>query len=100
MGWREDIKDLPPEQRQLIEGGELSQRFAKQPLSMTHPAFIGGFYGFLVAISLLLPIGYSNGWNQETLRDWAFLGLLLMLIIAIVGHFSLFFATILQTFRN
>ena len=74
MGWREDIKDLPPEQRQLIEGGELSQRFAKQPLSMTHPAFIGGFYGFLVAMSLLLPIGYSNGWNQDTLRDWAFLG--------------------------
>ena len=96
MGWREDIKDLPPEQRQLIEGGELSQRFAKQPLSMTHPAFIGGFYGFLVAMSLLLPIGYSNGWNQDTLRDWAFIGLLLMLIIAIVGHFSLFFATILH----
>ena len=68
MGWREDIGELPTEQRQLIEGGELSQRFAKKPLGMTHPALIGGFYGFLVAMSLMLPIGYTNGWNQDTLR--------------------------------
>mgnify|MGYP001177211423 CR=1 FL=1 len=96
MGWRDDVGDLPNEQRQLIEGGELSQRFAKLHLGITHPALIGGFYGFLVAISLLLPICYANGWNQETLRDWAFLGLLLMLILAIIAHVSLFFATILR----
>ena len=96
MGWREDIGELPTEQRQLIEGGELSQRFAKKPLGMTHPALIGGFYGFLVAISLMLPFGYTNGWNQDTLRDWLFLGLLLMLILAIIAHISLFFATILR----
>ena len=96
MGWREDIGELPTEQRQLIEGGELSQRFAKKPLGMTHPALIGGFYGFLVAISLMLPIGYTNGWNQDALRDWLFLGLLLMLILAIIAHISLFFATILR----
>ena len=63
---------------------------------MTHPVLIGGFYGFLVAISLLLPIGYTNGWSQQTLRDWAFLGLLLMLVLSIIAHISLIFATILR----
>ena len=96
MGWREDIGELPTEQRQLIEGGELSQRFTKKPLGMTHPALIGGFYGFLVAISLMLPFGYANGWNQDALRGWLFVGLLLMLILAIIAHISLFFATILR----
>lgn len=96
MGWREDIGELPQEQRLLIEGGELSQRFAKRPLGMTHPALIGGFYGFLVAISLMLPYGYENGWNQDTLRGWAFLGLILMLVLAIIAHISLFIANILH----
>ncbi len=96
MGWREDIADLPPEQRQLIEGGGLSQRFAKRPLGVTHPALIGGFYGFLVAMSLLLPFGYENGWSQNMLRDWSFLGLVIMLILAITGHVSLMIGKILR----
>ena len=96
MGWREDIADLPPEQRQLIEGGGLSQRFSKRPLGVTHPALIGGFYGFLVAMSLLLPFGYENGWSQNMLRDWTFLGLVIMLILAITGHVSLMIGKILR----
>ena len=90
------MQDLPPEQRILVEGGSLSQRFSKRPLLLTHPALIGGFYGFLVSVALLLPFGYENGWNQETMRDQAFLSVLLMLIIAITGHFSLIIAQILK----
>ena len=96
MSWRDRMQGLPPEQRILIEGGSLSQRFSKRPLSLTHPALIGGFYGFLVSIALLLPFGYENGWNQDTMRDQAFLSVLLMLIIAITGHFSLIIAQILK----
>ena len=96
VSWREKLEDLPSEQRILVEGGSLSQRFSKQPLSMTHPVFIGGFYGLLVAMSLLLPFVYEKGWNQDTMRDWAFLGVLLMLITAITGHFSLIVAQILR----
>ena len=96
MTWRERLEDLPPEQRVLVEGGSLSQRFSKQPLSMTHPVFIGGFYGLLVAMSLLLPFAYEKGWNENTIRDWAFLGILLVLISAITGHFSLIIARILR----
>ena len=96
MSWREKVEDLPPEQRSLVEGGSLSQRFSKKPLSMTHPAFIGGFYGLLAALSLLLPFAYEKGVSQDTMRDWAFLGVLLMLISAITGHFSLIIAQILR----
>ena len=96
MSWRDRLDDLPPEQRLLVEGGSLSQRFSNQSLALTHPAFIGGFYGFLVAMALLLPYGYENGWSQDTIRDWAFLGVLLMLIIAITGHVSLIIAKILR----
>ncbi|MDE0574919.1 MAG: hypothetical protein OSB32_05005 [Candidatus Poseidoniales archaeon] len=96
VSWRDRLDGLPPEHRTLVEGGSLSQRFSKQPLSMTHPVFIGGFYGLLVAMALLLPFVYEKGWNQDTMRDWAFLGVLLMLISAITGHFSLIIAKILR----
>ena len=96
MSWRDRLDDLPLEQRVLVEGGSLSQRFSKQPLSLTHPVLIGGFYGFLVSMALLLPYGYENGWGQNSLRDWAFLGVLLMLLVAITGHASLIFAQLLK----
>ena len=96
MGWRDRLDDLPLEQRVLVEGGSLSQRFSKQPLSLTHPVLIGGFYGFLVSMALLLPHGYENGWGQNSLRDWTFLGVLLMLLVAITGHASLIFAQLLK----
>ncbi|MDE0707931.1 MAG: hypothetical protein OSB33_03170 [Candidatus Poseidoniales archaeon] len=96
MSWRERLEVLPSEQRILVEGGSLSQRFSKRPLTLTHPAIIGGFYGFLVSMALLLPYGYENGWTQDTIRDLAFLSVLLMLILAITGHFSLIIAQILK----
>ena len=96
MSWRVQLEGLPAEQRILIEGGSLSQRFSKRPLYLTHPALIGGFYGFIVSIALLLPVGYENGLSQESIRDQAFLSVLLMLIIAITGHFSLIIAQILK----
>ena len=96
MSWRDRLDDLPLEQRVLVEGGSLSQRFSKQPLSLTHPVLIGGFYGFLVSMALLLPHGYENGWGQNSLRDWTLLGVLLMLLVAITGHASLIFAQLLK----
>ena len=96
MSWRNRLDDLPPEQRTLVEGGSLSQRFSKRSLTMTHPALIGGFYGFLISMALFLPHGYSKGWNQDSIRDLAFLGILLVLILAIVGHASLFMAQFLK----
>ncbi len=96
MSWRNRLDDLPPEQRILVEGGSLSQRFSKRSLTLTHPAFIGGFYGFLISMALFLPHAYAKGWNQDSIRDLAFLGVLLVLILAIIGHASLFMAQFLK----
>ena len=96
MSWRNRLDDLPPEQRTLVEGGSLSQRFSKQSLTLTHPALIGGFYGFLISMALFLPHGYAKGWNQDSIRDLAFLCILLVLILAIIGHASLFMAQFLK----
>ena len=43
----------------------------------------------MVGSALLLPYGYENGWSQDTFRDWAFICLLIVLLSAITGHFSL-----------
>ena len=67
MSWRDSINDLPREQRDLVLGGGLSQRFIRMPLDISHPAFIGALYGLLISSSLLLPMGQFSEWNLE---DW------------------------------
>ncbi len=90
MEWRTRMSDLPTEQRHLLEGGGLSQRFSQLPLSYTHPAFIGSFYGLLISAALLVPMGYSFEWElSEWLRAWGYLTLSTMLLLAVLGHVSL-----------
>lgn len=96
MSWQERIGELPSEQRQLVEGGSLSQRFAKMPLSVTHPALLGGFYGLLISLALLLPLGAGLDWKGGWLRDWAWIAIWIMLLNAIIGHVSLIVAGILR----
>ncbi|MGY8702265.1 MAG: hypothetical protein ACKVHH_06105 [Candidatus Poseidoniales archaeon] len=67
MSWRDSINDLPREQRDLVLGGALSQRFIRMPLDLSHPAFIGALYGFLISSALILPMGQFSEWNLE---DW------------------------------
>lgn len=72
----------------LLEGGSLSQRFSRLPLSCTQPAFIGGFYALLISVAVLLPHLYANGWTQETLRDWTLLTVSVILMGSVMGLFS------------
>lgn len=96
MSWQDRIDELPAEQRQLIQGGSLSQRFAKMPLVATHPALLGGFYGLLISLALLLPLGAGFEWKGGWLRDWAWIAIWIMLLNAIIGHVSLIVAGILR----
>jgi hypothetical protein len=97
MDWRERLAELPVEQRNLLQGGSLSQRFARHSLGFTHPAIIGGFYGLLISLAMLLPFGYAQSWGEDWLRDWAFISLKIMLISTLLGHLSLLVRNIMRT---
>ena len=84
--------------QETLLGASLSRKFAKLPLWLSHPSNIGGFYGFLIAIALILPYRFAGEDNSGWLNDWAlhcalliaacfFLGLCSTLITAISGRF-------------
>ena len=87
--WKDVLDNFSIEQRLLIEGGHLSSRFSTLPLTLSHPVFIGAFYGLLLSIILLLPFGYDSDWN---LREWMFSWLLysglLLLMLSLLGGLS------------
>ena len=89
MSWREALQELPKPQRQLLEGGGLSQRFLKLPLDASHPSIIGALYGLLVGLSLILPIGYLREWDLSLWwRTFIATTLFVMLVSASLGLFS------------
>ena len=90
--WRERISVLPDEHREMFEGGTLSQFFLRWPLTLSHPTFVGAFYGLLVSLALLGPtiidqtsIGESYG---NSISTWAITALTIVLICGILGGFS------------
>jgi len=90
--WRERISALPDEHREMFEGGTLSQFFLRWPLTLSHPTFVGAFYGLLVSLALLGPtiidqtsIGESYG---NSISTWAITALTIVLICGILGGFS------------
>ena len=90
--WRDRIAALPEEHREMFQGGTLSQFFLRWPLTLSHPTFVGAFYGLLISLALLGPtlidqtsIGesYSN-----SIRTWSITALTIILICGILGGFS------------
>jgi hypothetical protein len=97
VDWRERLEGLDEEQRELIEGGGLSQRFSRLPLHLSHPAIIGAFYALLVTLAIAGPIGKAydfgtgtGGWDPTPwLRHVGLQGLTMMLALAVLAHISL-----------
>jgi len=90
--WRDRISALPDEHREMFEGGTLSQFFLRWPLTLSHPTFVGAFYGLLVSLALLGPtiidqtsIGESYG---NSISTWAITALTIVLVCGILGGFS------------
>ena len=92
------IGSMSENHQETLLGASLSRKFAKLPLWLSHPSNIGGFYGFLIAIALILPYRFAGEDNSGWLNDWAlhcalliaacfFLGLCSTLITAISGRF-------------
>ena len=87
--WKDVLDNFSIEQRLLIDGGHLSSRFSTLPLTLSHPVFIGAFYGLLLSIILLLPFGYDSDWNlREWMVSWLLYSGLLLLMLSLLGGLS------------
>ncbi len=83
------LASLSDEQKRMVFGSPLSQRFATWPLGLSHPAIVSAFYGLLLSATLVLPIGMHNGWEVDSwFREVAFRTLMIAVGLAIVGQFS------------
>ena len=83
--WRDTIGELDERDRSLLLGGTLSRRFAGLPLWLNHPANIGGFYGILVSLALILPYLFTvDAW----LMPWIFHSALLIASCIFLGIVS------------
>ena len=98
--WVSAIDSLPENHKETLLGASLSKQFARLPLWLSHPSNIGGFYGFLVALALILPYRFAGEDHFGWMSDWAlhcallmvacfFLGLCSTLITAISGRFPI-----------
>ncbi|DAC37006.1 MAG TPA: hypothetical protein D7H75_04515 [Candidatus Poseidoniales archaeon] len=96
--WRNRLDELDSEHRHMLEGGTLSQLFLRYPLYISHPIFIGSFYGFLVGLTLLLPYTYFGSIDNipimESLRDWGIQTLMLITLCSFLGGSSSIIASI------
>ena len=81
------VEALAPQEQETLLGTSLSRRFSRLPLWLSHPANIGGFYGFLVALALILPYAYGDSsevWGVQ----WIFHASLLIIASAACGFVS------------
>ena len=96
--WASVIDSLSENHQETLLGASLSKQFARLPLWLSHPSNIGGFYGFLIALALILPYRFAGEDNSGWMSDWAlhcallmaacfFLGLCSTVITAISGRF-------------
>ncbi len=91
------IDALSEGHQETLLGASLSKQFAKLPLWLSHPSNIGGFYGFLIALALILPYRFGLEETSGWLNDWIlhcalliascfFLGICSTLITSISGR--------------
>ena len=83
------VEALAPEEQETLLGTSLSRRFARLPLWLSHPANIGGFYGLLVALALLLPYAFGEQDNEVWGVQWIYHTSLLLVACGICGFVSL-----------
>ncbi|MBN30087.1 MAG: hypothetical protein CMB34_05430 [Euryarchaeota archaeon] len=87
--WMSKVEALAPAEQETLLGTSLSRRFARLPLWLSHPANIGGFYGLLVALALLLPYAFGEQDNEVWGVQWIYHTSLLLVACGICGFVSL-----------
>ena len=86
------VEALAPREQETLLGTSLSRRFSRLPLWLSHPANIGGFYGLLVALALILPYAYGDSsevWGVQ----WLYHASLLIMACAASGFVSVVLIT-------
>ncbi|MEL0312577.1 MAG: hypothetical protein VXA43_04230 [Candidatus Poseidoniales archaeon] len=87
--WMAKVEALAPKEQETLLGTSLSRRFARLPLWLSHPANIGGFYGFLIALALLLPYAFGDQNNEVWGVQWIYHTSLLLIACGACGFLSL-----------
>ena len=83
------VEALAPKEQETLFGTSLSRRFARLPLWLSHPANIGGFYGLLIALALLLPHAFGDQNNEVWGVQWIYHTSLLLIACGTSGFLSL-----------
>ena len=83
------VEALAPKEQETLLGTSLSRRFARLPLWLSHPANIGGFYGLLIALALLLPYAFGDQNNEVWGVQWIYHTSLLLVACGASGFLSL-----------
>ncbi len=87
--WMAKVEALAPKEQETLLGTSLSRRFARLPLWLSHPANIGGFYGLLIALALLLPYAFGDQNNEVWGVQWIYHTSLLLIACGACGFLSL-----------
>ena len=87
--WMAKVEALAPKEQETLLGTSLSRRFARLPLWLSHPANIGGFYGLLIALALLLPYAFGDQNNEVWGVQWIYHTSLLLIACGTCGFLSL-----------
>ena len=96
--WKNSLESLDSQDQEILLGTSLSKLFTKLPLWISHPSNIGGFYGILCSIALILPYRFANEEYSGWIGDWGlhccllivacfFLGLCSTVIVSISKRF-------------
>ena len=94
VNWTDVIGSLSENQQETLFGTSLSKLFARLPLWLSHPSNIGGFYGLLVALALILPYRFATDDHYGWASDWALHCALLMVACFFLGLCSTIINTI------
>ena len=95
--WEKRLESLDASERDTLLGTSLSRRFTKLPLWLSHPANIGGFYGLLVSIAIILPYKFAesdSGW----VSGWIFHSALLIAACLLLGLASILLVGLFKRF--
>lgn len=91
--WEDRCASLDASQREIIGGGSLSRRFSRLPLWLSHPGNIGGFYGILISLALILPYKMTS---EHWLPLWILHASLLVFATMLLGMVSRFISGLTQ----